>query len=604
MSEQGSNRFFVGIVWLGVTLALAAVALIALNLNQTVRKESEKAFVNNLKFVTESSAKSVELFMESVVSEVVLLIEIDAVKEYKTDLVDFAFRGIIEKHGESVTHWALVDGAGAVKVMVAKSGAPPLEKETLLAFYEKTVARWRVNIDDVTFIDPPHKSVVVGMPIWRKLRKAPLPEKEREGMSWIYPSGMVMAAIGADDLAKNYIDLSKIDPAGFSWLMTESGRVLAGNERMGAFARRLFPKDADPERHLTERFKKIIAAEESMPKGWSFADSDGRVIRIDVDNDVWYIATAKLTLVDQEWVMALAAPQSEVTRLIHENFWQSAILFLLVVGVVVAGGSFLTTAHIRAARAEEKAKIAAELEEKNRSLAELNRRMDDFVSVVSHDIRSPLNVIRGLAKLIQTDPDGKDRFARETDTMLRSCNRLMQLVNDILDVAKFEAGKMRLAPDPLIIDDLVNEAVMTMSHAAREKDQTIEVTLGDRTEMEGDVSRLLQVLNNLLANAIKFSPAGGVIGVEKRETPDTVTLVVTDTGPGIPEAERAGVFEKFEQLKSQRQGFEPGSGLGLAICKGVIDLHGGTIGVESRAAGVGSAFTVTLPRRQKKIAGS
>ncbi len=598
MPDRRKGRVFAWLVWTAVALSLSAVVLVGAGLNQTVRSESEKAFVNNLKFLAESSGKSTQLFMESVVSEVVLLIEIDAVKKYKTDLVDFAFRGIIEKHGELVSHWGLIDGAGKSKVMVSRIGVPEPQPETLAALYDETLNHWRVNIDDTAFVDGPIGGIAVSVPIWRKMASpAASVGKVGNDLSWIYPSGMIMAIVNGHELVKNFVDLSKVDEGGAAWIVTDHGKLLADQDRLAGVAARLCPRETEPLARLTADF--TWAREGKTPTGWTFLNADRRVAHIDTGEEEWFIATAPLTLVEHEWTMALAAPQSEVTRLINQSFWQSAVLFFIVVGVMVTGAWFLTFINTRMARAEEKALLAAELEEKNRSLAELNRRMDEFVSVVSHDIRSPLNVIRGLAKMIADDDAGKEHFSRETDTMLRSCNRLMQLVNDILDVSKLEAGKMRLSPDPLVIDDLINEGVATMRHTADEKRQKIVVDLGEPTPMEGDVSKLLQVINNLLGNAIKFS-SQGIITVTKRLEADRVTVTVTDTGPGIPIDQQAAVFDRFEQLKTHRQGFEPGSGLGLAICKGVAELHSGAITVESEP-GHGSSFILRLPLKQKNL---
>ncbi|MDH5509754.1 MAG: HAMP domain-containing histidine kinase, partial [Nitrospinota bacterium] len=247
----------------------------------------------------------------------------------------------------------------------------------------------------------------------------------------------------------------------------------------------------------------------------------------------------------------------------------------------------------RLAKAEEKARLASELEEKNRSLADMNRRMDEFVSVVSHDIRSPLNVVNGFVKLIRSSPGG-EAFDRETGVMLRSCERMSQLTRDILDVAKLEAGKVALAYDPIVIDDIIKESGQIMEFAMTEKKIELRMELGEPTKMEGDSGKLLQVMNNLIGNAVKFTPTEGSIMIAKRVEKTDVLISVSDTGPGIAEEEKGMLFSKFEQLKKSQQGVEPGFGLGLSICKSVIELHGGGITVSS-APGEGATFMVRIP---------
>ncbi|MDH5637360.1 MAG: HAMP domain-containing histidine kinase, partial [Nitrospinota bacterium] len=288
-----------------------------------------------------------------------------------------------------------------------------------------------------------------------------------------------------------------------------------------------------------------------------------------------------------------------VAHLLERSFRQMGMMVLSVALILIVSGSLLSRVNRRLAKAEEKARLASELEEKNRSLADMNRRMDEFVSVVSHDIRSPLNVVNGFVKLIRSSPGG-GTFDRETGVMLRSCERMSQLTRDILDVAKLEAGKVALAYDPIVIDDIMRESAEIMEFAVAEKKIKLRMELGEPTKMEGDSGKLLQVMNNLIGNAVKFTPTEGAIIIAKKvERPD-VLITVSDTGPGIAEEEKGMLFSKFEQLKKSQQGVEPGFGLGLSICKSVIELHGGTIAVSS-ALGEGATFMVRIPLKHPGV---
>jgi len=174
---------------------------------------------------------------------------------------------------------------------------------------------------------------------------------------------------------------------------------------------------------------------------------------------------------------------------------------------------------------------------------------------------------------------------------------MSQLTRDILEVAKLEAGKIALAYDPVVIDKIIEESAQIMEFAIKEKKIDSRLELGVQTSMEGDSGKLLQVMNNLIGNAVKFTPSGGRIVITKSEDNGDVLITVSDTGPGIAENERGLVFSKFEQLKKSQEGVEPGYGLGLSICKSIIELHGGEIGVASKP-GEGATFQVRLPKKK------
>ncbi|MGK7345758.1 MAG: sensor histidine kinase [Candidatus Nitrospinota bacterium M3_3B_026] len=578
------------LIWLWVILALVIVAMIGVNLNRAAVAESERAFNRNLEFLADSSAKSVQLFLEGIISRIIPLTQIDVVKRYQLDEVELAFGGVISELDERVSHMILLGDSGEVKVAVTKGPDHFKMLPQIKEFFEETMAGWHARISSRPFSAGDYKGIAVGMPIFRKA-----PSKEDAGGgSYIYKSGMIMALIDVEDLVNNLIAPVRVGDAGFAWLYTPGGAILGDGGVIESFSKRLYGATGGPER-LHEDFGRTLEGGDVL--GWRRGEGGGDAdISLAIGKNKWSVATARIDALGQTWALAVAAPQTEATRLLNRSFNQSIILFSVMVAVLVVGGSLVTRAHRQWARAEEKAKYASELEKKNRALQELNRRMDEFVAVVSHDIRSPLNVIRGFVKMIRSVPEG-ERFERETGVMLRSCNRLMQLVNDILDVSKLEAGRVSLAYDPLVIDDLIMESVKTMELSAKEKGQEISLNIGGKTQMEGDGAKLLQVMNNLLGNAIKFTPKGGRIGVTKREEDGRVVIMVTDTGPGIPEEEQDFVFDKFEQAKRSQQGIEPGSGLGLTICKSLVEMHGGSIGVSSRP-GRGSTFHVSLPLRR------
>ena len=228
---------------------------------------------------------------------------------------------------------------------------------------------------------------------------------------------------------------------------------------------------------------------------------------------------------------------------------------------------------------------------------ELDRLKDEFVSVVSHELRTPLTSIRGSLRLIEGGLTGP--VTGETMTLVKvassNCERLVRMINDILDLDRIEHGSLRLRRATIDIGGLIQQAAREQAQLAGERgvSVTTEVTPGLRAT--GDRDRLLQVLTNLLSNAIKFSAAGtSVRVVGSRPAGGGARVTVIDQGAGIAASERVRVFEKFRQLDASDSRRVGGSGLGLAICKGLIALHGGRIGVES-ALGEGSAFWFEIP---------
>nr|WP_255216388.1 ATP-binding protein [Pseudenhygromyxa sp. WMMC2535] len=224
--------------------------------------------------------------------------------------------------------------------------------------------------------------------------------------------------------------------------------------------------------------------------------------------------------------------------------------------------------------------------------ARIERLKNEFVSIVSHELRTPLTSIRGSLGLLDGGVAGDldPRVQSLVKIALSNTERLIRLVNDILDLDKIETGKLELRNELLDPVRLVEDAIAEISGFAEECGVILVREFGATCEIHGDRDRLLQVLINLLSNAIKFSKPGDTVTVELEEiSSGTVRFSVCDEGPGIPEEQMSKLFRKFSQLDESDTRSVGGSGLGLAISKAIVDAHGGGIGVESQP-GVGSRF--------------
>lgn len=221
----------------------------------------------------------------------------------------------------------------------------------------------------------------------------------------------------------------------------------------------------------------------------------------------------------------------------------------------------------------------------------------DFVDMVSHDLRSPLSSMQVALDMIAQGAYGDvgDDVQKEVEGALRNLDRLLDFVNDLLDFQKLKQGALQLDYDNASVESLVNSAVDFVRPALQAKN--IDISLeGDEITMWCDPKKLIQLLTNLLANAIQYTPRDGQISVNWAPAEGSIELSVTDSGPGIAEEYRKKVFEAFEQTpEAARRG--EGTGLGLAICKLICDAHNGSISVESET-GKGSKFIVKIPAPQ------
>jgi signal transduction histidine kinase len=226
---------------------------------------------------------------------------------------------------------------------------------------------------------------------------------------------------------------------------------------------------------------------------------------------------------------------------------------------------------------------------------ELERMRDAFVATVSHELRTPLTSISGFIEMLQDEEHGLGEAGKTyLDVIRRSTDRLHHLVEDLLLVAQIEAHRVDLRREPVDLEELTERSVEAVRPWASEKRVRVDIDAGDVPTILGDERRIAQVLDNLLSNAVKFSNEGGRVLVQLRGNGTSASLVVSDTGIGIPADEQGHVFSRFYRAQAANELAVPGTGLGLAITRALVDQHGGTIELESQE-GEGTSVTVTLP---------
>jgi len=298
------------------------------------------------------------------------------------------------------------------------------------------------------------------------------------------------------------------------------------------------------------------------------------------------------------WEMFGATPTAvgqAFIGLVHDYELHQAVLDAISGGraimrqVVVNG----RTLRIRAIPVLETGGAAAAIEDVT-ELQRLGRARRDFVANLSHELRTPLANIDLAAQTLQDggtrDPALTQRMLSQIQTQVQA---LSQLSQEMMDLAQIESGQVLLKLVPAPIAPLVQKALAAMAPQAKHKAQHISLVLPGGLQALMDEQQIARVIGNLLHNAVKFTPEGGIISISAEAVADDIRICVSDTGPGVPRDEQARIFERF--YKHDRARSKGGTGLGLAIARHIVEGHGGRIWVES-AAGEGARFYFTLPK--------
>ncbi len=241
--------------------------------------------------------------------------------------------------------------------------------------------------------------------------------------------------------------------------------------------------------------------------------------------------------------------------------------------------------------------------EKDRAEA-ANLAKSEFLANMSHELRTPLNAIIGFSEIMQSGmfgPLGSDRYEEYANDIHQSGNFLLNVINDILDMSKIEAGRYSLEIETIDLCPLIQEAVRVVSVPAAEKDIEVITKIDDRISVQADRRAIKQILLNLLSNAVKFTGQPGRITVRAKKVGSAVALTIEDTGCGIPKAALVKLGKPFEQVQNQFSRNHAGSGLGLAISRSLAEMHGGALKIRS-TEGVGTIVSVRIPEQMLKLA--
>ena len=260
------------------------------------------------------------------------------------------------------------------------------------------------------------------------------------------------------------------------------------------------------------------------------------------------------------------------------------------------GGLLLVILDVTQAKIHETA-----LTEAKSAAEEANRAKTDFLSTMSHELRTPLNAIIGFSDLMVTGvfgPIGSPKYVEYAKDVHRSGHLLLDMINEILDLSKIEAGRYELYPDDVSVARIAEDCVTVLSVIAQQREVELTLDADGELAVNADERAFKQILLNLLSNAVKFTPAGGQVRLEATAAPDdTIAVAITDTGIGISADDQESIFEPFSRGEAAISRAHEGTGLGLSITKRLAELSGGRLSLESQV-GVGTTVTVWLPAAQ------
>ena len=260
--------------------------------------------------------------------------------------------------------------------------------------------------------------------------------------------------------------------------------------------------------------------------------------------------------------------------------------------------ALLPQAVLLAARARRINALEAEVARLARATAAAEQQKNEFLGTLSHELRTPLNAILGWVQLLRMHIDDPRQQQHALDVIERNARRQACLVTDLLDMSRIVTGRLHLAREQVVLDDVIREAAASLTDASVASRVAVRVEAPKGVHVRGDRARLRQIFVNLLSNALKFTPAGGYVTIRLTAEAQAAVVEVIDTGVGIAPEVVPRLFESFRQGETGLTRRYGGLGLGLTLVRTLVELHGGTVSATSAGLGRGATFTVRLPRSE------
>lgn len=405
--------------------------------------------------------------------------------------------------------------------------------------------------------------------------------------------GMVLAIIKIEDVSNRF--LKNNDSPGI-YLIDKDGIVLYDSSEKYPVGENYLTVLNDTNPLLRQILQEQISGAEGT--GYYFEGNK---------SDKKLIAYSPIRWRDQKWSIAVTSPESEVGELIYSVYVKQGMFIGVAIGFILLGSLSIIvllsgwnkSLELEVAKKTSELKNSNELlQNANVKLTELDRLKSDFISLVSHELKTPLSAIRTSAEFLESEGNTDPKVQKEMlVNIIRNIDRQTRMINDILDLSKIEAGKMEFRFEEVDFHEI---AGIALENIALKKNSTISLDIPDMLpSVFADREKLVIVVNNLLGNALKFTPDGGKILLSAKEKDDGIEVRVEDTGIGIETDKLVRIFDKFYQVDGTSRRKTGGTGLGLSIAYGIVRAHGSEIYVESEP-GKGSTFFFRLKKFGKR----
>jgi len=406
--------------------------------------------------------------------------------------------------------------------------------------------------------------------------------------------GVILAVVRISTLSDQFLVDAIPEGQGYMYMIDNSGRSLYDGVHKKTIGEKYIGSFCTNDSSYADILRKQMRENEGT--GYYFDEITGERQIVAYTPVVWG---------DCVWSVAVSVPASKAVELIRQVYRGQTLFVTIVIAIILAGSGGIILIFSRWNRELEKEVVKKtddlkrsnmELASANTKLRELDRLKSEFVSMVSHELKTPLTSIK-ISMDVLKSLSGSRKDADTEKEMLqiidRSIERQKRLVSDLLDISKIDTGNLKLNLEPVDLYEIILESTDSMKKMADEQGIPIHTDLGcESMQITGDYDRLVQVFVNLIGNALKFTKTGD-IRIQAHIAGGHPEIRVIDTGIGIPAEELDQIFNKFHQVDSGLTREVGGSGLGLAICKGIIEGHGGTIRAESEF-GKGSTFVIVL----------
>jgi len=415
----------------------------------------------------------------------------------------------------------------------------------------------------------------------------------------VFENGVYQGSVVGILVADNVVDQFEVsdDSIKIAYVIDDNGLILYDQSGFYEKGSSYFEYVGDSESSRLEIIDRQISGLEGNGK-YPNTSSEEHVqnMLISYSSIDWY---------NHQWSVALVSPEDEVDKIIVSVYIKLftvaalSVLFILFVSFQV----YFMLMHWNRSLEKEVEKKTYELQNSNESLVaanlklkELDRLKTEFVSMVSHELKTPLTAMKTSSEFLREDTCDSAVRSQMLDIIIRSVDRQTRMVDDLLDISRIESNKMRYNMADISLQETVDHCLEDISALFGSKGIDIDLDIPDDLSLVyADRDRLIQVFVNLLGNAIKFTQEGGNVSISASEKGEFVEVRIKDNGPGMDEAQLEMIFDKFYQIDSTLTRKVGGSGLGLAITKGIIEGHGGSITVES-TLGEGSEFILLLKR--------